>query len=203
MIISTTRPRRALGGFSLVEVMIGSTIGSFVLLGVLSTFLMLGRSGTNIVSYTTMDAQTRRALEDFSQDVRMASNLTWNSDSSITLTVPDNYGSNSNQVTYAWDTTAGSATYQRFYRSPATSTAAAGTKTSYISNVTRFVYLFYDRRDARIDTQASPPPTAAAIQAAAKRVQINRTITTANRTEVTATDTTLSASFVLRNKISN
>ena len=183
MIISTTRPRRALGGFSLVEVMIGSTIGSFVLLGVLSTFLMLGRSGTNIVSYTTMDAQTRRALEDFSQDVRM--------------------GSNSNQVTYAWDTTAGSATYQRFYRSPATSTAAAGTKTSYISNVTRFVYLFYDRRDARIDTQASPPPTAAAIQAAAKRVQINMTITTANRTVVTATDTTLSASFVLRNKISN
>jgi Tfp pilus assembly protein PilW len=41
--------------------MIGATIGSFVLVGVLSAFLMLGRSGTNIVAYTSMDTQTRHA----------------------------------------------------------------------------------------------------------------------------------------------
>jgi prepilin-type N-terminal cleavage/methylation domain-containing protein len=76
--------------FTLVEVMIGATIGSFVLAGVLSTFLLLGRSGANIVAYTVMDTQTRRAIEEFAQDVRMASAIVWNDSASVTLTVPDN-----------------------------------------------------------------------------------------------------------------
>lgn len=190
-IIPASRSRRA---FSLVEIMIGSTIGSFVLAGVLSAFLMLGRSGANLVSYTTMDSQTRRALEDFAQDVRMASDMTWNSATSITLTVPDNYTLTSNKVTYAWDTTNGSATYHYFYRTPKDAASAAGTKTSYIANVSSFTYYRYDRLNV-----GDPEPT----DATTKRIQIRMTISSANRTVVTATDTTLSASFVLRNKTSN
>ena len=52
MTSTTTTRRRRPGAFTLAEVMIGATIGSFVLVGVLSAFLMLGRSGTNIVAYT-------------------------------------------------------------------------------------------------------------------------------------------------------
>lgn len=179
------------GGFTLAEVMIGSTISSIVLLGVLSTFLMLGRSGTNIVSYTTMDAQTRRALEDFAQDIRMASDIDWNSDSSITLTVPDNYTGNGNQVTYAWETDSAQANYHYFYRKPGAA-AATTTKTNYIANVTGFTFYRYDRLNSPTTTKA-----------ATKRVQFSMTITTANRTVVSATDTTLSASFILRNKTTN
>ena len=183
-------PRNQRKGFTLVEVMIASTIGTMVMAGVMSTFLMLGRSGTNIVSYTTMDAQTRNALEDFAQDVRMASNITWNDNASVTLTVPDNYTTTSNQVTYAWDSTVGSATYHYFYRMPGTSSSASA-KTIYIKNVTNFVYYRYDRLNVATTTDAST-----------KRLQINLTITTTNRTVVSATDTTLSASFILRNKTS-
>ena len=71
-------------GFSLPEVVIGLGIGSIVMLGVISTFLMMGRSGANIANYTRMDAQMRRALEEFAQDIRMASNFTWNSSTSVT-----------------------------------------------------------------------------------------------------------------------
>lgn len=120
MTSTTTTRRRRPGAFTLAEVMIGATIGSFALVGVLSAFLMLGRSGTNIVAYTSMDTQTRRALEEFAQDIRMASDLTWNSPGSITLTVPDNYPATSHRVTYAWDNVAGSATYHCFYRKPGT-----------------------------------------------------------------------------------
>jgi prepilin-type N-terminal cleavage/methylation domain-containing protein len=181
-------PRSKTRGFTLVEVMIGAALGSVILAGVLSTFLMLGRMGANIASYTTMDSQTRRALEDFAQDVRMANNITWNSATSITLTVPDNYVSNSNQVTYAWDSTAGSSTYHYFYRKPGDS-ASGATKSTYIANVTSFTFYRYDRLNA-----------ATATDAATKRVQINLTVTTTNSTVVSATDTTLSASFILRNK---
>ena len=190
MISSTTAPRLA-RGFTLAEVMIGSTIGSFVLLGVLSTFLMLGRSGVNLNSYTAMDAQTRKALEEFAQDVRMASDITFNSTASITLTVPDNYTTTSNKVTYTWDTTASSATFHYFYRVPGTS-AATSPKTTYVANVTGFTFARFDRLNVAATTDTST-----------KRIQLTMTISTANRTVVTATDTTISASYILRNKTSS
>ncbi|MBI3887276.1 MAG: prepilin-type N-terminal cleavage/methylation domain-containing protein [Opitutae bacterium] len=191
---STTAPERAARGrraFTLVEVLIGASIGSFVLLGILSTFLMLGRSGVSLNNYSAMDAQTRKGLEDFAQDVRMASAITFNSTTSITLTVPDNYTSTSNQVTYAWDTTTGSLTYHYFYRVPGTA-AATSPKTTYIANVAAFSFLRYDRLNV-----------AATTDAATKRIQISMTVSTANRTVVTATDTTISASYILRNKTSS
>lgn len=168
-----------------------ATIGSMVMAGVMSTFLMLGRSGANLASYTTMDAQTRRALEDFAQDVRMASDVTYNSETSMTFKVPGNYTSDGNQVTYAWDNTQDSATYHYFYRKPGND-ASATAKTTYIANITSFVFNRFDRLNASTATDAST-----------KRVQINMTITSRNTTVVSATDTTLSASFILRNKATN
>lgn len=191
MTITTTIRRGRRGGFTLVEVMVAASIGSIIMAGVMSTFLMLGRSGANIVAYTTMDAQTRRGLEEFAQDVRMASDVTWNSDTSMTFTVPDNYTANGNQVTYAWDGTANSATYRSFYRKPGDD-AATTSKTTFITNVTSFVFYRYDRLNATTSSNA-----------ATKRVQINMKITSGNPSIPKATDATLSASFVLRNKSSN
>lgn len=170
--------------------MVGSVIGGFVLVGVLATFLMLGRSGVNVVNYATMDAQTRRGLEDFAQDVRMASGIVWNSPTSVTLTVPDNYSGTGNQVTYAWDETVGSVTCGYFYRVPGTA-ASVASRTLYVANVTSFTFNRYDRLNA-----------AATDDAHTKRIQISMKITSSNSTVVAATDTTISASFILRNKVS-
>ena len=197
MTSTTTTRRLRPGAFTLAEVMIGATIGSFVLVGVLSAFLMLGRSGTNIVAYTSMDTQTRRALEEFAQDIRMASDLTWNSTGSITLTVPDNYPTTSHRVTYAWDNVAGSATYHCFYRKPGTAVdndPRLNPKTTFITNVTSFTFRRYNRNNLATETTTDPET---------KRIRIEMTLTTTNRTVVSATDTTLSATFVMRNKPSN
>ena len=168
--------------------MIGATLGSIVLAGVLSTFLMLARSGANAVNYTTMDTQSRRALEEFAQDVRMANAVTWNSAYSITLTVPDNYTSTGNLVTYTWDNTSGSATYHCFYRVPGDSSATSP-KTIYIRNVTSFSFSRYDRLNA-----------ATTVNASIKRIQMAMTVTTTSSTAVATTDQLVSASFILRNK---
>jgi len=84
-------------GFTLVEIMIGASLSTFILAGVLSTFLFLGRSGANMQNYTDMETQARRGLEIFAEDVRQASSITWNTAHSATIVV------NSARVTYAYD----------------------------------------------------------------------------------------------------
>ncbi|MBI2496680.1 MAG: prepilin-type N-terminal cleavage/methylation domain-containing protein [Opitutae bacterium] len=117
MITSTARPEdRRAAGFTLVELMVAGGIGSVILTGVLSVVLMMGRSGLSASNYADMEAQSRRAVDEFAQDVRMASNLTWNSATSVTLTVPDNYPADGNRVTYALDGSATGPTANSFYR---------------------------------------------------------------------------------------
>src|SRR3954470_19477604 len=125
MIISTARRSRHDAGLTLVEVMIAGGIGSFVMTGVLSVVLMMGRSGVAAANYADMEAQSRRAVDEFAQDVRMSSDLTWNTSSSITLTVPDNYTTTGNKVTYGYDNSTTGPTAGSFYRLPGTATSLA------------------------------------------------------------------------------
>ena len=188
MTISTTRcKRQARRGFTIAELMIGATLGSMILAAVMSTFLMLGRSGANAAAYSTMETQSRRALEELSQDLRMASDVVWNSSTSLTLIVPDNYLSadvtQNNRVTYAYD-----ATTKTFYRMPGPSTAT-NAQTTLIRNVASFTYARFDRVDN--------PSTA---NVTTKRIQVSMVVRTAQATVAAATNTILSASFILRNK---
>src|SRR4051812_22379838 len=74
-------------GFTLVEVMVSATISVFILAGILSALVMVGRSGFLASSYSEMERETRRAMDVFGQDVRKASNIKWNSSQSVTLYV--------------------------------------------------------------------------------------------------------------------
>jgi len=170
-------------GFTLVEVMVGSTIGSFVLVGVLSAYLMLSRSGTLAYSYNTMSIDARRALEEFAQDVRMASAITWHSADAITLTVPDNYTTSANQVTYAHSSVSGT-----FYRKPgdAASSAAASILARNVASAT---FYRYDRLDAAATTDAGT-----------KRIELALRLRRGGVGTSTTTENALSASFILRNK---
>lgn len=105
-------------GFSLVELLVAAGISGFVLAGVLATNLHLAKSGARLANYSEMGAQARRALEQFGNEARLASNLVLNGTGDITLSVPNASGVVS-QVTYAWtaDTLA-------FFRVPGASSAA-------------------------------------------------------------------------------
>lgn len=195
MITSTIHSNSRQRGFTLVELIIGATLGSFVLVGVLTSFLMLARSGAGAVSYSVMESQSRRALEEFSQDVRMASDVAWNSTTSLTLLVPNNYidlavPANNNRVTYAYDSTA-----KTFYRMPGLSTAT-NPHTTLISNISTFVFSRYDRVDNLIDPSVT-------IDTSTKRIQLSMLARTSRTTLVDATNNVLSASFILRNKPGN
>lgn len=188
------RDRRAPRGcraFTLAEVIIAATIGSFILAGVLSAFLMLGRSGVNAANYSMSESEIRRAIEDFSQDIRMASNITWNSAQSITLTVPNNYASNGNQVTYAYDSSTSGATAQCFYRKPGDASSSAG-KTIYVRHVSSCTFSRYNRLDAPASSDAET-----------KRIQVTLNVRRTGATLVAANTALVSASYTLRNKPAN
>ena len=186
MTTTTTLCKRRPRGFTLVEVVIGATVGTLVLVGVLSAYLMLGRSGANIGNYCTMETESRRALEELSQDLRMTKDVTWNSDQSVTLEVPDNYTATGNKVTYAWD----SAT-STFYRMPGVA-SDTNPRQTLVRSVASCTFARFDRAN---EATSSPGAT--------KRVHLTLVVRKKTQTVAAASNTILSASYVLRNKLVN
>lgn len=172
---------RGAGGFTLVEVMIASLLGGFVLVAVLTAFLFLGRSGANIQNYNDMEAQARRALEMFAEDTRQASAVTWNSADSVTLVV------DTNSVTYA------------FASGQLTRAVGGGTARPIVTGITSFSFIAYTITGVQITDFST---AAARITAAkdTKQIQISLAASRTSRTVATATNTVLSARFILRNK---
>lgn len=160
--------------------MVSAALAGFILTAVLSSFLFLGRSGANFRNYSDMESQARKALELFAEDVRQASAITWNSAESVTLVV------NAANITYAYNGTA-----RTFSRNG----------TAIITGITTgsFTYKAY-----KVDGTELPLATAANLTAAGvntKQLQISLEASRTNQTVVAATNTVLSARFILRNKI--
>lgn len=182
--------RRTSRGFTLAEVMIAGTFGSLVIAGVLTTFLTLGRSSQRLFYYNGMEAESRRTLEEFAQDVRMSNDSVYNSSTSVTLTVPDNYTSTANKVTYAYGTaTLNGITYTDcFYRRPGDTTSTVN-PVILIKNVTACTF---SRFDVLGNTTTSDSAT--------KRLELTLRVSNTRNTLVASTDNIVSATYLLRNK---
>lgn len=169
-----------MGGFTLVEVLIGASLSGFILAGVLSTFLFLGRSGANIQNYNDMESQARRCLEQFAQDTRQASTITWNSANSVTLLV------DSVAVTYTYAS-------NRFVR------ISGGATRTMLTGITSFSFKAYTITGAEVPAIGTTTPLTSAGQVT-KQLQISLQASRRSETVSTATNTVLSARFILRNK---
>lgn len=184
-------------GFTLVEMLIGSSLAAFILTAVMTTFLFLGRSGTNIQNYNDMEAQSRRALEQFAQDVRQASDITWPAAATSTQTI------NGQSVTLTW--TDGAAVrlvvdgVAVFYVYAANQTGfyrLTGTRNNLlVSGIVSFQFSAYSITGASVSLADL---TAAARQT--KQLQISLEAQRTNRTVARATNLVLSARYILRNK---
>jgi hypothetical protein len=179
--------------FTLTEVIIASTLAAFVMAGVLSAFLMLGRTGFVASAYSELDAETRRALTIFGEDVRNASGIHWNSSQSVTLSVAASAGAIA--VTYAYDTDPTSATYGSFYRLLGDAS----------STLPRYVLIHNVGSDFAFHrykvVQPGVTDNAATSDLDTKQLQITWQ---ANRSGITtpgASQASASASYVLRNKV--
>ena len=97
MIQPATTPR---AGFTLVEVMVSSTLAAIIMAAVLSTYVMLGRNLARLSSYQSLEHESRKALAYLSRDFMQAQSVkggTTPTASSVTLVLP------SGEVSYTYD----------------------------------------------------------------------------------------------------
>lgn len=175
-------------GFTLVELMIGASLASFILAGVLSTFLFMGRSGANVNNYNDMEAQARKALEYFAEDTRQASGVVWSDANTVALTV------GTLRVTYQYSPTA-----RRFARQEVViATGVVNSTRVLVTGITSFSFSAYNISGNLVPTSTAAERTAA--NGTTKQLQISLEAARSNTTVVAATNTVLSARFVLRNK---
>src|SRR5579862_4527543 len=111
----TFRRFRCCRGFTLVEVLVGTAIATFILVGVLTTYIISMRSLAAITNYDKLHMDGRLAVEYFAKDIRAVTNIvSYPNVSNITVIVPTGFGNTgavTNSATVTYSTSAGG-----FYR---------------------------------------------------------------------------------------
>lgn len=87
-------------GFTLVEMMISTTILTLVLSGLASSFIFTARSSVSMGNYSDMAREGSHFLETFAREVRMASDVTALSTEAFTMVV--SYAATDVTVEYAY-----------------------------------------------------------------------------------------------------
>ncbi len=89
-------------GLSLIELMVAITLMSIVMTAILSSYMALTRSAMAIGNYSEMSEKSRYALELFSRDVRMTSDIS--SFDATSFTVTSLYGdADERTISYSYD----------------------------------------------------------------------------------------------------
>ncbi len=191
------------GGFTLTELIVSASLSAIILAAILSSFLFLARSSISLVHYNEMEAQARRGLQVFAEEVRSARDITWNDTArssggySVTLTLPG-LTSNSDEVlvTYYYDPSTSGPTARAFCRKLGDKDSTA-TPVVLVANVTRFGL---ERYKAGAGATLPAADKLAVNDLETKQLQLTLTASRERATVATSTHIVLSARFILRNK---
>lgn len=188
------RRTRRTGAFTLVEVMIAASLGTIVMAGVLSAFLMLVRSGVRVSNYSMMETQTRRAFEQLGIDARMANKITSNFTgqviTSFTLTIPSHDLGTQREVTYGYDSS--NSSDKKFFMVPGSDPSGTTGRINLVSKVTSLTFMRYDTASALV------PPTTASDDGV-KHIQVSISVSRADSGVAAATQVIRSSAFTMRN----
>ncbi len=180
-------------GFTLSEVIIASTLSVFVLAGVLSAFLFIGRTSFAASSYSELEAEARRGLEVFAEDVRMARDVRWNGPQSLTLLLPGE-DKDPLTITYAYDSDPQSPTYRCFYRVVGEAGSAEPRRALIRNLAPDFAFKRYKlEQPGVIDNTAGNDLETKQIQLTLRAIRSGSTV-------AATTNSVVSARYVLRNK---
>lgn len=190
---SKLRARR-IRAFTLLEVLIATTIGSIVLAGVLATVLMLVRSGVRVSNYSAMETQTRRAFEQLGIDARMANKIVSRFDggaiTSFTLTIPSHDLGSQREVTYGYDTS--DPTNKKFFMVPGGSPTTTTGRLNLVTDVTNLTFLRYD-------TASTLVPVSTVSDDTVKHIQVSISVSRSATGVAAATQVIRSSAFTMRN----
>jgi prepilin-type N-terminal cleavage/methylation domain-containing protein len=187
------RKRSSSRGFTLVELLIGTSLSAIILAGVLSAVLMIARSGYLLSNYIDMEKEARAALETIAVDARVTESISWQRASAtspltgIILTPP---GSTSG-VRYDYDSTTG--TLNR---------TEGGKVRILVSGIQSLTFSAYKYADVAGIEMIDPAVTStSSLNGVTKMLQISLCSMRSRSTLVDATNNVVSARYVLRNKV--
>jgi prepilin-type N-terminal cleavage/methylation domain-containing protein len=188
--ISHAAKRSSRRGFTLAEVMIASTLSVVVMGGILSTTLMITRSGYRVEQYTDMENESRKSLDQFGQDVRMAQDVTWTSATSLTLVLPvDATSTTTTTVSYTYD--AAARTFSR---------TTPGRTTVLLTGIDDCTLMGYKINGDPTHTSPTPTTSWATISNSTKQLQLSVSSRRTQTANVQTAQKVISARFILRNK---
>jgi len=191
----SARPGRSRSdAFTLIELIVATSIGTIILVAVITTFLMLARSSMRVANYSMMESQTRKAFEQLAIDARMASGFlstfTGGQITAITLTIPNKDLTAVAQVKYVYDTSTPS--NNTFYVVPVPDTTPSS-KRVLVTNITSMSFNRYKADESLIDPATTTSDTGI------KHIQISISERRSGIGVAAATQVIRSSAFTLRN----
>lgn len=211
------RTKRFSPGFTLIELLVSMGLASFILVGVLMSFLMIGRMGANVQNYTEIESKARKVLEQFSREARLAYNMddgvstsvafSGNSSTQVRFYIPDSNSTNRTGTSTGAYTVTYAISGSNFTRTgpPITDPTGASSTTILMTNVQQIgstPYLnFYKHLPTSTNyNTALTTPNSAVSYLEAQQIEVNFLVYRTSTTVTKATNKVLSARFILRNK---
>lgn len=187
---ATKRSLKSRRGFTLTEILVASTLSLVAMGGILSTSLFISRSGYRVEQYTDMENESRKSLDQFGQDVRMAQDVTWHDANSLTLVIPVDATSTATRTcSYAYNPTAG--TFSR---------TESGRSTVLLTGIRECTLMGFKINGDPTHTSSIPSSDWTVISNSTKQLQLSVSSTRSRGMDINTAQKVISARFILRNK---
>jgi hypothetical protein len=177
-------PRERCKAFTVVELLISSSLLVIFMSAALSSFIFISKSVAGMGNYAEMSSESRAALETVARDMRVARFLVEAGPQRATLQLPAKAGDAT--VTYRFNSGDGG-----FYRDVDDGSGVIKTSELF-RGVEAFEFRYYNRLNVDVSSQAS-------VLRETKRIQIDAKLVR-KVLKVENTDYVISAQFLMRNK---
>lgn len=175
-------------GFSLAELIVSVGVGGIALASILATFLAFATGTRSVGSYVEMSQESRKILELFSRDIRVANDVLAADESEIAIRYPDDDFHEGELVRYVYDDFAG--IFSRIERDNGGNLIS---NEILLNGIREFTFKYFDPLGGELEPD--DPSRLLSI----KSVQIDsEIIRELSRTDVT--DYIISARFMMRNR---
>lgn len=176
---STHRRRPQPGGYTLVEVLITLALGSFILTGILTSYVFSVRAFSRLSNYNEIQAAGRQSLDWFARDIRAGIQISSCTATQVVVLLPQTVSSSG--VVTATNTVTHKIKSGVWYRN------SGGVSKPLTTNVTSLAFSLYDQA-GNVTTQVSQ----------AVSVQVDAFLTKSVQNKNQTTDF-LSARYRMRN----